>query len=255
MPFNNFFKKYAKKLPIGLLIPLGLFMYAIYVFSDITHDIIWKKEEDTDHAIFKFLAGNVINPSLTKFMKGITFLASAGFLQTCYALLIIFYLTKKNYRRTIEIFAIAVGGVLLNLTMKYSFHRLRPPNPLIEPLQSFSYPSGHANSGFIFYGLLIYLIWKSELPLAYKIVICNLLFGLSVTIAFSRIYLRVHYPSDVLAGFTIGFAWLVLSIYIMEKLKRKAKAEVIVEATHHAVDKQEAKAIVESDAKAHPEKY
>ena len=229
MAINKFIQKYASKLPLGVLVPLGLFMSAIYLFSDITYSIIWKQEVETDHAIFKFLAAHVINPSLTGFMKYFTHLASGPFLQGCYILLILIYALRKNYRRVIEIFIIALSGTLLNLAMKASFHRMRPPDPLIEPLKSFSYPSGHANSGFIFYGLLIYLIWKSNFPHPFKTICCSLLLILAISVGFSRVYLRVHYPSDVLAGFTIGFAWLLLLIWIMEKLKSKATKEVAQE--------------------------
>src|SRR5688572_9128849 len=127
MAFNKFIQKYAKKLPLGVIIPLGLFMSAIYLFSDITYSIIWKQEVETDHAIFKYLSDHVINPSLTEFMKHFTHLASGPFLQGCYLALILIYALRKNYRRSIEIFIIALTGTLLNLAMKVSFHRLRPP--------------------------------------------------------------------------------------------------------------------------------
>jgi undecaprenyl-diphosphatase len=106
--------------------------------------------------------------------------------------------------------------------MKLSFRRVRPPNPLIDPLHNFSFPSGHATSGFIFYGLLVYLIWKTNLPKPVKYLAGILLIGFALLIGFSRVYLRVHYFSDVLAGFCIGFAWLVLAIWLMEKFKAKA---------------------------------
>jgi undecaprenyl-diphosphatase len=239
MAFNKFIQKYAEKLPFGVLFPLGLFMAAIYLFSDITYNIIWKQEVETDLAIFKFLSEHVINPPLTEFMKRFTHLASGPFLQGCYIALMLLYALRKNYRRVIEIFAIALSGTLLNLAMKISFHRLRPPDPLIEPLKSFSYPSGHANSGFIFYGLLCYLIWKSNFPHPYKTICCSVLLILALAVGFSRVYLRVHYPSDVLAGFTIGFAWLLLLIWIMEKLKSKATKEVVQEIVEENIQNKE----------------
>jgi undecaprenyl-diphosphatase len=67
-------------------------------------------------------------------------------------------------------------------------------------LKNFSYPSGHATSGFIFYGLLVYLVWKTNIPKLYKWLTASILILLSLLIGFSRIYLRVHYASDVVAG-------------------------------------------------------
>ena len=107
-----------------------------------------------------------------------------------------------------------------------SFRRVRPPNPLIDGLENFSFPSGHATSAFIFYGLLTYLVWKTEIPKLYKYIIGAILITFSLLIGFSRIYLRVHYPSDVLAGICIGFAWLILTVWLFERLKRKSDTTV-----------------------------
>jgi undecaprenyl-diphosphatase len=98
---------------------------------------------------------------------------------------------------------------------------------LIGPLKNFSYPSGHATSGFIFYGLLVYLVWKTNIPKPYKWLTSSILILFSLLIGFSRIYLRVHYASDVVAGFCIGLAWLALSIWLIEQI-RKNKVKRIV---------------------------
>lgn len=110
--------------------------------------------------------------------------------------------------------------------MKLSFHRLRPPNPLIDKLVNFSFPSGHATSPFIFYGLLTYLVLKTEIPKLHKYTIAIILILFSLLIGFSRIYLRVHYLSDVLAGICIGFAWLFLAVWLFEKLKKRSEKEL-----------------------------
>ena len=115
--------------------------------------------------------------------------------------------------------------------MKLFFQRVRPPDPLIAPLQNFSFPSGHATSAFIFYGLLAYLIWKTDLNRTYKYLIATVLIIFSLLIGFSRVYLRVHYPSDVVAGFCIGFSWLVVTISLFTRLKKKADVEEKQEAT------------------------
>ena len=128
------------------------------------HEVLWEKEEAGDNSIFIFLSAHVINDRLTGFMKGITYFASATFLQIAYAVLLLTYLLRKNFKRAIEIGAIGIGGFVVNYFMKLSFHRIRPQNPLIEPLNNFSFPSGHATSAFIFYGLLSYLIWKTKIP-------------------------------------------------------------------------------------------
>jgi undecaprenyl-diphosphatase len=223
---NSFNRSYFKKLPVGLMLLLPLFAGALFLFAFVVHEVLWEKEEAVDNFIFNFLSANVINNRLTGFMKGVTYFASATFLQIAYGAIVLFYLVLKNWKRAVEIAVIGIGGFAVNYFMKLSFHRLRPPHPLIERLQNFSFPSGHATSAFIFYGLLTYLVWKTNIPKLYKYIAGSILILFSLLIGFSRIYLRVHYPSDVLAGFCIGFAWLLLTVWLMDWLKKKSEKEL-----------------------------
>ncbi|GEO10813.1 hypothetical protein SAE01_33090 [Segetibacter aerophilus] len=190
------------------------------------HEVLSEKEVEADNSVFAFLSANVISNRLTPFMKGVTYFASATFLQIAYGVLVFFYVLKKNVKRALEIAAIGLGGFMVNYFMKISFQRIRPPHPLIEKLQNFSFPSGHATSAFIFYGLLTYLVWKTKIRKVYKFLIGSVLILFSLLIGFSRVYLRVHYPSDVVAGICIGFAWLILTVGLFERLKKRAANEV-----------------------------
>lgn len=223
---QTFNKKYLKKLPLRLVVLLIIFAVAIFLFAFITYEVIFEKKEAFDNHIFNILSIHLINPPLTVFMKTVTYFASSTFLEITYGILLAGYLVHRNWKRAIEILVIGIGGFVVNYFMKLSFHRLRPPNPLIDKLENFSFPSGHATSAFIFYGLLTYLVWKTRLPKLYKNIIGITLVLFSLLIGFSRIYLRVHYPSDVLADFCIGFAWLYLTILIFEKLKKKSDYEL-----------------------------
>lgn len=141
-------------------------------------------------------------------------------------MLALYHLVIRNLKRALEIGVIGLGGFAVNYFMKLSFHRVRPPHPLIEPLSNFSFPSGHATSGFIFYGLLVYLIWKTGMHRPYKYLAGLVLIFFALLIGFSRVYLRMHYPTDVVAGFCTGVAWLSLSIALMEQLKKRVGQEV-----------------------------
>lgn len=208
-----------------MIIFLALFAGALLLFVVTAHEVLWEKEEQIDNDILHFLSTHVVNDRLTGFMKAITYGASATFLQIAYGVLCVFYLLHRNFKRVVEIAVVGLGGFCINYVMKISFQRTRPPEPLLEALRNFSFPSGHATSGFIFYGLLAYLIWKTDIPHRYKYLSGALLILFSLLIGFSRVYLRMHYPSDVVAGFCIGFAWLLLTIYLFEKLKKKADKE------------------------------
>lgn len=224
---QNFFRRYISKLPWAVLLLLAV-LAALAVFGILAHEVVGENENGFDNTVFNYLRDHVITSRLTPLMKGVTFLGSSTFLLPAYVLLIIFYLFNKQRRRSIEILLIGSLGILLNYLMKLFYHRARPAGPLISPLKSFSFPSGHAMSAFIFYGLLIYLVWEAGLNRAYKIVATVLLATIAVGVGFSRMYLRVHYPSDVLAGFCLGLAWICFAIWVLERTKDKAKNETNV---------------------------
>lgn len=223
---SSFLKRYLRKLSGWLPLLLLLFLGAIFLFGLITHEVLLEEEEAVDHSIFKFLAQNLVTPTRTRFMEGVTFFASAHFLQVAYPLLGAVYLLGKDWKRALEVSVIGLGGYAVNYFMKWIFQRSRPADPLTEPLSNYGFPSGHAMSGFIFYGLLAYLVWKTHWPRGYKIAVAAALLLFSGLIGFSRVYLRLHYASDVVAGFCIGFAWLSLCILVLERLKKKTAVEL-----------------------------
>ena len=217
---RSFLEKYLKKFSLGFIILFALFSGALFLFASISHEVLWEQEEELDHSVFKFLSANVISQDLTGLMKTVTNFASETFLQIAYGILALVYLFKKNWKRALEIVAIGVGGSVINYFMKLSFRRPRPPHPLVDGLENFSFPSGHATSAFIFYGLLAYLVWKTSMRKSYKYIIGFTFLAFALLIGFSRVYLRVHYPTDVMAGFCVGFAWLLLTGWLFERLKK-----------------------------------
>ena len=222
---KKFTKTYLSKLPISFIILILLFAGAVYLFASIVDEVIWEKEDELDHSIFQFLATYIRSDRLTNVMEGVSFFASATFLQISYTLLAVYYLIFKDYKRTIEIAFIGTGGFLINYLMKNFFQRPRPLDPLTEPLHNFSFPSGHATSAFIFYGLLVYLLWKSKVNNRLKYISSFILISFALLIGFSRIYLRLHYPSDVIAGFCAGFSWLCFSVWLFVFLKKRSDKE------------------------------
>lgn len=221
---KNFYQRYIQKLPFAFFLLLAG-LIALILFGVLTHEVLGEQEDAFDSATFSYLSAHVITPKRTAIMEGITFLASRNFLLAAYSALILFYLYQKQKRRSLEVLLIGLIGFLINYLMKLFFHRPRPANPLVDPLTSFSFPSGHATSAFVFYGLLAYLVWQTKLSRPFKWLLSALLIALALLIGFSRVYLRVHYPSDVIGGFFIGFAWIGFAIWFLEKVKAKTKQE------------------------------
>ena len=80
------------------------------MFGFITHEVLLQQEEELDHDVFQFLALHVVKPSLTSFMKGVTYAASARFLQVAYTVIIITYLIQKNWKRAVKSALVGTPG-------------------------------------------------------------------------------------------------------------------------------------------------
>ena len=224
MHFPDFLKRYAAKLRgLGLLVLLAVLASA-GAFAWIVHEVIREGDQGFDLRVFDRLAP-WHSPDRTVALKVVTQFASASFLPFAYGATMLGYALRSNWLRCLEILVIGLGGFAINYFMKLAFHRVRPPHPLLEPLMNFSFPSGHATSGFIFYGLLAYLAWKTKWPRAVRASLVVVLVAWALLIGFSRIYLRMHYTSDVVAGFCSGAAWLGACIVLLEHLKRRTALE------------------------------
>jgi membrane-associated phospholipid phosphatase len=153
-------------------------------------------------------------------LQFITFLGSAWFLTSVNVILAVYFLfIRKHKWYSIKVPVIALGGVLMMLLMKQFFNRPRPLTPLLEAIDGFSFPSGHSLMSVVTYGLLIFLVWNSPAKQLHRMLLIFCLALLILLIGFSRIYLRVHYFSDVIAGFSAGIIWLSLSIFIIRKIE------------------------------------
>ena len=209
---------FFRKLPLKLLVLFILFLALGYLCGVIVHELFGEQDDVLDKTTSEFIVRNMQTDQLTRIMRIITFFASAEFLTVAYILLVLwFWLIKRNNLFAMHVAAIVITSFLLTTFFKNVFQRVRPLDPLIEPLKNYSFPSGHASLGFIFYGLLSYLIWRSNIRAVYKYIIAGLFILFSLLVGFSRIYLRIHHTSDVIAGFCQGLVWLSISIWFLER--------------------------------------
>ena len=213
----GYIKTYYHSLSRKLLISVVFFILALAVLWFITDEIILENEEDLDLYIFEIFRKYIIGDKATDVMYLLTQFSSAPFIKIAYPLLIIMLALFKLYKRAVFAFVTGVGGLLLIYGMKLFFERPRPLNPVLYAEKNFSFPSGHATFSFILYGMMAYFIWLTDLPKVWKYIAMTFLVLLSLTIGFSRVYLRVHYPSDVIGGFCLGYSWLFLMIYVSRR--------------------------------------
>ena len=151
----------------------------------------------------------------TNILKIITQFGSAKIL--IFIALISLIVIKNKKIGTVISLNLAIVG-LLNYVLKAIIQRPRPEGFRIVEETGYSFPSGHSMASMAFYGLIIYLIFKNVKNKVTKITICTILSLLIIGIGISRIYLGVHYASDVIAGFVLSIAYLVVYITIVFKL-------------------------------------
>ncbi len=133
---------------------------------------------------------------------------------------IVLFILIKN-KKTGALICINLGlSALVNYILKLILKRPRPTENLLMIESGYSFPSGHSMVSMAFYGFLIYLTYKNIKNKYLKFAIITLLTMLIICIGVSRIYLGVHYTSDVIAGFLVGIIYLVLFIHITKKKKK-----------------------------------
>ena len=160
---------------------------------------------------------NIRNNNLTKILTLITNLAGASFLLALTTLLIIF---MKNKKIPIYMFFNLIFAFIINELAKNIFLRSRPIGINLIEETGLSFPSGHSMVGLSFYGFIIYLLIKNMKNKKMKNIFIILLSILIITIGFSRIYLGIHYFTDIIGGFLL--AVIYLNIYIkFVKLEKK----------------------------------
>ncbi|MGZ8558690.1 MAG: phosphatase PAP2 family protein [Chitinophagaceae bacterium] len=213
-------------LSVELIIALALFICALIVFAVIAYRIFNLQNERFDFLVFDWVSNYVSNP-FTSFMRFITYFGNHQFLIPANLVVIFYFLLLKKHRwYSIKVPVIAIGGVSLMFFLKQFFNRPRPLVPLLEPARGLSFPSGHALMSMSFYGLLIFLVWENVSNQVGKWILTVLLLIFIFLIGFSRIYLRLHYFSDVVAGFAAGIIWLSLSIWVIRRIERYSRKEI-----------------------------
>ncbi len=183
-------------------------------FLAIAEDVFNKEIMSGDIIGYKLVSTFLISDFATPIAKFITNFGGAIFLIT---LTIVLLVLIKNKKIGISIFSNLVIVTILNQLLKAILQRPRPTEYRIVEETGYSFPSGHSMVSMAFYGYLIYLIYKYVKNKYIKWISIVLLSILVCSIGISRIYLGVHYTSDVLGGFLISMSYLVIYISAVNK--------------------------------------
>jgi membrane-associated phospholipid phosphatase len=210
-------KEVVSEIQIKTLLVSLFFLLSIFIFGYLAHEVVSRDETSFDNRTFAFFA-SYTTVSLVSVMKILTFFGSTYFFIPAYIILIIFLWFIHRRSDAINVAIVGVSSTLLMFVLKGVFRRQRPELPLLKELTNFSFPSGHALCSFIFCSVIIYLIDKGKLNIKLKWFFSILLILFSIAIGISRIVLRYHYATDVLAGFCLGFAWVIFSLWLERRL-------------------------------------
>lgn len=188
---------------VGLLSCLSI----IYFLAQLSEEVLDREAFAVDRTFLLWIH-QFANPALDRLMLAITELGNPN---TVIAIAGITFavLWWRHYYQEAKIFFIdCSGGVILSYGLKLIFSKSRPnlwQSPITET--SFSYPSGHALGSTILYGFLAYLVATRYPKFSLFIYIFAVL--LITAIGISRLYLGVHWPTDIIAGYSIGFLWIM----------------------------------------------
>ena len=191
------------------LILAGVFFI---LFLLVTYLTVTNKLATFDTTVYNFLI-NMRNDSLDNYFKLLTRLGNT---LTVVLIMSGFLVIMKKHDR-INLFLILVSSTILNRVIKAIIKRPRPEHLRIITEKGFSYPSGHATAAIALYGFLLYLVYGRVQNKYLKVFLMIVLIYIILTIGLSRIYLGVHYPSDILGGYLLSIVVLFLAKALSDK--------------------------------------
>lgn len=185
-----------------------IFFISLVLFFFIAEDVFTKDIMVMDTKGYEFISG-FSSKGVTLFMKCITYFGSVYVLVP---LIVIVFMITKSRKLNIVIGSNLVIVTILNQVLKFIFQRPRPEEYRLINESGFSFPSGHSMVSMAFYGMLIYVIYRYVGNRYIRYGLMGILFILILFIGISRIYLGVHYTSDVIGGFLLSISYLIVYI-------------------------------------------
>lgn len=191
---------------------LACAILCVLFFAWLAEEVFEGQAEQFDAGVQGFIH-QFASPALTRMMQTVTLLGSVGVVAALFAICLGIFIFMKWWRAATWLGIAMAGAMVLDFALKQTFHRVRPV-PFFGPaLLSYSFPSGHALGSFCFYGVLAGLLSARIPRVAFRSLIWIVAGILVFAIGISRIYLGVHYPTDVVAGYLAAAVWISTLVF------------------------------------------
>lgn len=230
--FVEFLKRHVSRkhedLPFYMLISIALviFVVAINLFVELTDELMEKELKIYDDRITEYVL-SFRTPALNDFFRFITDLGDFyAYLIATILVSIYLFVKFRHWKFILQLVGITILSALSNVALKRFIDRARPGIEHLVSAEGLSYPSGHSMSAMAFYGFLMYLSFQIKMAKWLRTLLCTLFVLLIFLIGLSRIYLGVHFPTDVAGGFIAGIIWVAFCIVLFNiaSLYRRKKA-------------------------------
>jgi undecaprenyl-diphosphatase len=198
---------------VALHLVLGLIATAAVVaFVIVTEEVFAGREV----AAFDVALANALqehaSPRWQQVFRTITWLGSAEVIGTASILIAAALLAGRYYVLALGWVIAQAGGAVLNVVLKSAFERTRPESPEALTLSTWSFPSGHAMGTFVFFGVGVYILLRFTRSWRTAAVVVAAAFAWCIIMGFTRLYLAVHFVSDVVAGLIAAAAWVAVCV-------------------------------------------
>jgi undecaprenyl-diphosphatase len=221
-------KRLLEFLSLSLLLGLTAAIATLVFLGWLTNEVL---EGETRHFddVTRASVHTLATPVLTTTMRGISFLGSTLFLTAATVFIVVWFALRK-WGREAKLLAITmIGASLLNTTLKLAFKRPRPiPFFDLTPPETYSFPSGHSLASCCFFAGLAAILSGRVKRKSARLIIWIAAATMFLLIGLSRIYLGVHYTTDVIAGFASALIWILVVRFVELQLtrRRRRKAEL-----------------------------
>jgi undecaprenyl-diphosphatase len=208
---------------IFLLMGAVIAIAGTWAFAELAGHVSSGSTQAFDDAVLRWFGAHRV-PTLDAVMLEITSLGTASVVTMVVGVAALFLWLNQHKHSAILLFVATFGGVILNNLLKAGFGRPRPEViPWDTTATFYSFPSGHAMSATIVYSTVAYLAARLQRTRAARVAITLVAAIVIFLICLSRLYLGVHYPSDVLAGIIIGLAWAGFCMATLEAIQLYAR--------------------------------